>query len=87
MAKTIKTAVRMLDNVIDINYYSVPQARNSNFKHRPVGLGSWAFKMRLYQQRIPYGSEAAVEFADRCMEQISYFAIGFFRTSRRTWQL
>lgn len=75
LAKTVKTAVRMLDNVIDINYYSVPQARNSNFKHRPVGLGIMGFQDVLYEQRIPYGSPEAVEFADRCMEQISYYAI------------
>ncbi|MBS0352233.1 MAG: ribonucleoside-diphosphate reductase subunit alpha [Proteobacteria bacterium] len=75
LAKTIKTAIRMLDNVIDINYYSVPQARNSNLKHRPIGLGLMGFQDALYEQRIPYSSEAAVEFADRCMEQISYYAI------------
>lgn len=75
LAKTIKTAVRMLDNVIDINYYSVPQAKNSNLKHRPIGLGLMGFQDALYEQRIPYGSQAAVEFADRCMEQISYYAI------------
>jgi ribonucleoside-diphosphate reductase alpha chain len=72
---TIKTAVRMLDNVIDINYYSVPQARNSNFKHRPVGLGIMGFQDALYKLRIPYGSEEAVEFADRLMETVSYYAI------------
>lgn len=75
LAKTIKTAVRMLDNVIDINYYSVPQAKNSNLKHRPVGLGIMGFQDALYIQRIPYASQAAVEFADRCMEYISYYAI------------
>lgn len=72
---TVKTAVRMLDNVIDINYYSVPQARNSNIKHRPVGLGLMGFQDALYLQHIPYGSDAAVAFADRSMEAISYFAI------------
>ena len=75
LAKTIKTAIRMLDNVIDINYYSVPQAKNSNLKHRPVGLGIMGFQDALYQQRISYGSQAAVEFADMCMEQVSYYAI------------
>jgi ribonucleoside-diphosphate reductase alpha chain len=75
LAKTVKTAVRMLDNVIDINYYSVPQARNSNLKHRPIGLGLMGFQDALYEQRVPYASQAAVEFADRCMEQISYHAI------------
>ncbi len=75
LEKTVKTAVRMLDNVIDINYYSVPQAQNSNFKHRPVGLGLMGFQDALYLQHIPYGSDAAVEFADKSMEAISYFAI------------
>ena len=75
LAATIKTAVRMLDNVIDINYYSVPQARNSNLKHRPVGLGIMGFQDALYLQHIPYGSDAAVEFADQSMEAVSYYAI------------
>lgn len=75
LAKTIKTAIRMLDNVIDINYYSVPQARNSNLKHRPIGLGLMGFQDVLYMKRIPYASQEAVEFADRCMEHISYYAI------------
>lgn len=75
LEKTIKVAVRMLDNVIDINYYSVPQARNSNVKHRPVGLGIMGFQDALYLQHIPYGSDAAVEFADKSMEAVSYYAI------------
>ncbi|MFZ3154232.1 ribonucleoside-diphosphate reductase subunit alpha [Pseudomonas sp.] len=75
LEKTIKVAVRMLDNVIDINYYSVPQARNSNFRHRPVGLGIMGFQDALYLQHIPYGSDAAVEFADKSMEAVSYYAI------------
>ena len=75
LRKTVRTAVRMLDNVIDINYYSVPQAQNSNMRHRPVGLGVMGFQDALYQLRLPYGSEAAVEFADRSMEAVSYFAI------------
>ena len=75
LGRTVKTAVRMLDNVIDINYYSVDQARNSNFKHRPVGLGLMGFQDALYLQHIPYGSDAAVEFADKSMETISYYAI------------
>ncbi|MDX9874355.1 MAG: ribonucleoside-diphosphate reductase subunit alpha, partial [Spongiibacteraceae bacterium] len=75
LEKTIRTAVRMLDNVIDINYYSVPQAKNSNMKHRPVGLGLMGFQDALYTLRIPYASDEAVEFADRSMEAISYFAI------------
>ncbi|HLT62995.1 MAG TPA: ribonucleoside-diphosphate reductase subunit alpha, partial [Pseudohongiella sp.] len=73
--RTIKTAVRMLDNVIDINYYSVDQAKHSNLKHRPVGMGIMGFQDALYIQKIPYASERAVEFADSSMEAISYFAI------------
>jgi ribonucleoside-diphosphate reductase alpha chain len=73
--KTVRTAVRMLDNVIDINYYSVPQARTSNMRHRPVGLGLMGFQDALYKQHLAYGSEQAVEFADRSMEAISYYAI------------
>jgi ribonucleoside-diphosphate reductase alpha chain len=72
---TIHTALRMLDNVIDINYYSVPQARNSNIKHRPVGMGIMGFQDVLYKLRLPYASQGAVEFADRSMELISYYAI------------
>jgi len=75
LERTVKTAVRMLDNVIDINYYAVPQARNSNLKHRPVGLGLMGFQDALYQQGIAYASQEAVEFADESMELISYFAI------------
>lgn len=75
LASTIKTAVRMLDNVIDINYYSVPQARRSNLKHRPVGLGIMGFQDALYKLGIGYCSESAIEFADRSMELISYYAI------------
>ena len=73
--KTVRTAVRMLDNVIDINYYSVPQARSSNMRHRPVGLGIMGFQDALYELRMPYGSDDAVAFADRSMETISYCAI------------
>ncbi len=75
LQRTVNTAVRMLDNVIDINYYSVPQAKNSNFKHRPVGLGIMGFQDALYLQHIAYGSDAAVEFADKSMEAVSYYAI------------
>ena len=75
LQKTVNTAVRMLDNVININYYSVPQAKNSNLLHRPVGLGLMGFQDALYKQHLAYGSEQAVEFADRSMEAISYFAI------------
>ena len=75
LKRTVRTAVRMLDNVIDINYYSVSQAHASNMRHRPVGLGIMGFQDALYQLRIPYGSDAAVEFADRSMEAVSYYAI------------
>lgn len=75
LRKTVHTAIRMLDNVIDINYYAVPQARNSNYKHRPIGLGLMAFQDALYSLGIPYTSEQGVEFADRSMELISYYAI------------
>jgi len=75
LRKTVHTAVRMLDNVIDINYYSVEAARNSNMRHRPVGLGMMGFQDSLYIQQIPYSSEAAVTFADHSMEAISFFAI------------
>ena len=75
LKNTITTAIRMLDNVIDINYYSVPQAENSNLKHRPIGMGIMGFQDSLYKQRIPYASEQAVEFADVSMEMISYYAI------------
>jgi ribonucleoside-diphosphate reductase alpha chain len=75
LERTIKTAVRMLDNVIDINYYSVPQAETSNLKHRPVGMGIMGFQDALYVQRIPYSSAEALKFADESMEVISYHAI------------
>jgi ribonucleoside-diphosphate reductase alpha chain len=75
LKKSIKTALRMLDNVIDINYYSVPQAKTSNLKHRPVGMGIMGFQDALYKQRIPYASDKAVEFADLSMEIVSYHAI------------
>jgi len=75
LEQTVKTAMRMLDNVIDINYYSVPQARYSNLRHRPVGLGMMGFQDALYLLRIPYASEAALEFADLSMESLSYYAI------------
>ncbi len=75
LQKTVKTAIRMLDNVIDINYYAVPAARASNMCHRPVGLGLMGFQDALYELRLPYSSEEAVEFADRSMEAISYYAI------------
>ena len=73
--KTVTTALRMLDNVIDINYYSVDTAKNSNLKHRPVGIGLMGFQDALYIQDAPYCSDAAIEFADQSMEVISYYAI------------
>jgi len=75
LEKTITTAIRMLDNVVDYNYYSVPQARNSNLRHRPIGLGIMGFQDALYKLNIAYNSEQAVEFADTSMEAVSYFAI------------
>jgi ribonucleoside-diphosphate reductase alpha chain len=71
---TVSTAMRMLDNVIDINYYAVDKARNSNYKHRPVGLGIMGFQDCLHLMRVPYASEQAVEFADRSMEAVAYYA-------------
>jgi len=75
LEKTINTAMRMLDNVIDYNYYSVSKARTSNMRHRPVGLGIMGFQDALYTLRLPYASEQAVEFADKSMEAVSYYAI------------
>ena len=72
---TVNTAMRMLDNVIDYNYYSVPQARNSNLRHRPVGLGIMGFQDALYKLNIAYNDQQAVDFADISMEVVSYFAI------------
>ncbi len=74
LKRTISTAMRMLDNVIDINYYAVKKARDSNLRHRPVGLGLMGFQDALYELRIPYASQEAVEFADRSMEAICYHA-------------
>lgn len=72
---TVSTAMRMLDNVIDYNYYSVPTARASNLRHRPVGLGIMGFQDALYRQQLAYTSDDAIDFADRSMEAVSYFAI------------
>jgi ribonucleoside-diphosphate reductase alpha chain len=74
LKRTVATAMRMLDNVIDINYYAVKKARDSNLRHRPVGLGIMGFQDALYQLRTPYASEAAVEFSDRSMEAVCYYA-------------
>jgi ribonucleoside-diphosphate reductase alpha chain len=74
LQRTIRTAMRMLDNVIDINYYTVPQARRSNLRHRPVGLGIMGFQDCLHLLRTPYASDAAMQFADRSMEAVCYYA-------------
>ena len=74
LKKTITIAMRMLDNVIDINYYAVKKARDSNMRHRPVGLGLMGFQDSLYEMRVPYASDAAVQFADESMEAICYYA-------------
>ncbi|WP_353138605.1 ribonucleoside-diphosphate reductase subunit alpha [Limnohabitans sp.] len=74
LKRTIKVAMRMLDNVIDINYYAVKKARDSNLRHRPVGMGIMAFQDSLYEMRVPYASQAAVEFADTSMEAVCYYA-------------
>ena len=75
LKKTIKTAVRMLDNVIDLNYYPVIQAQNSNLRHRPIGLGIMGFQDMLHVMKTPYDSDEAIEVADEVMEVISYYAI------------
>jgi len=74
LQKTIDTAMRMLDNVIDINYYAVDKARNSNLRHRPVGMGIMGFQDCLHLMRVPYASQEAVEFSDRSMEAVCYYA-------------
>ena len=74
LQRTIKIAMRMLDNVIDINYYAVAKARNSNVRHRPVGLGIMGFQDCLHAMRVPYATQAAIEFADRSMEAVCYYA-------------
>jgi ribonucleoside-diphosphate reductase alpha chain len=75
LESTVTTAMRMLDNVIEYNYYSVPQARRSNMQHRPVGLGLMGFQDALFKLNIPYATPEAIEFADTSMEAVSYFAI------------
>jgi ribonucleoside-diphosphate reductase alpha chain len=74
LKRTIRIAMRMLDNVIDINYYAVDKAQNSNLRHRPVGLGIMGFQDCLHRLRIPYASQEAMEFADRSMEMVAYAA-------------
>ncbi|MBN8921381.1 MAG: ribonucleoside-diphosphate reductase subunit alpha, partial [Rhizobiales bacterium] len=75
IARTVKTAMRMLDNVLDVNFYTIPEARTSNLRHRPVGLGIMGFQDALNMLRVPYASDGAVAFADESMETISYWAI------------
>lgn len=77
LKKTVKTAIRMLDNVIDINYYSVPEAYKSNMNHRPIGLGIMGFQDALYKMNMTYNSHEAMQFSDISMEYISYFAIKY----------
>ena len=74
LQRTVRVALRMLDNVIDINFYPVKKARNSNLKHRPVGMGIMGFQDCLHQMRVPYASDAAVDFADVSMEAVAYYA-------------
>ncbi|MBN9475723.1 MAG: ribonucleoside-diphosphate reductase subunit alpha [Bordetella sp. SCN 67-23] len=74
LRSTVHVAMRMLDNVIDINYYAVDKARNSNLRHRPVGMGIMGFQDALHIMRVPYASDAAIEFADRSMEAVCYYA-------------
>jgi ribonucleoside-diphosphate reductase alpha chain len=75
LRRTVTTAVRMLDNVVDVNFYTIPEARRSNLRHRPIGLGLMGFQDALFVQGIPFASAAAVEFADRSMEHLSFHAI------------
>jgi ribonucleoside-diphosphate reductase alpha chain len=75
LERTVKTAMRMLDNVIDINFYTIPEARYSNLRHRPVGLGMMGYQDALYTLKIPFSSDAAVRFADTSMEHLSFYAI------------
>jgi len=74
LQRTIRTAMRMLDNVIDINYYAVEKARNSNLRHRPVGMGIMGHQDCLHMMRIPFASDKAVQFADTSMEAVCYYA-------------
>ncbi|RZT08528.1 ribonucleoside-diphosphate reductase alpha chain [Duganella sp. CF402] len=74
LQKTIRTAMRMLDNVIDINYYAVEKARNANMRHRPVGLGVMGFQDCLHMMRVPFSSMESVQFADTSMEAVCYYA-------------
>jgi ribonucleoside-diphosphate reductase alpha chain len=75
LAATIRTAIRMLDNVIDINFYPTVEAQTANQRHRPIGLGMMGFQDALYMLNVSYASHAAVEFSDKSMEMVSYYAI------------
>jgi len=75
LEQTINIAMRALDNVINVNYYAIDSGRESNLRHRPVGLGIMGFQDALYKMKIPYASQEAVEFADKTQELISYYAI------------
>ncbi|GAB5411326.1 MAG: ribonucleoside-diphosphate reductase subunit alpha [Chlamydiales bacterium] len=75
LSQTVKTAIRMLDNVVDINFYPIPETKNANMQHRPIGLGVMGFQDALYMQEIPFASHEAVEFSDKSQEMISYYAI------------
>ncbi|MCH9703480.1 MAG: ribonucleoside-diphosphate reductase subunit alpha, partial [Chlamydiae bacterium] len=75
LASTVRTAIRLLDNVIDINFYPIPEAKKANERHRPIGLGMMGFQDALYMMNISYASHEAVQFADESMEMISYYAI------------
>ncbi|MDQ7989577.1 MAG: ribonucleoside-diphosphate reductase subunit alpha [Candidatus Dactylopiibacterium sp.] len=74
LARTIGTAMRMLDNVVDINFYATPKARNSNLRHRPVGMGIMGYTDCLHRMGLPFASNEAVAFADRSMEAVCYLA-------------
>ncbi|MDR1424591.1 MAG: ribonucleoside-diphosphate reductase subunit alpha [Azoarcus sp.] len=74
LERTINTAMRMLDNVVDLNFYAIPKARNANLRHRPVGLGVMGFSDCLHAMQLAYASDEAVEFADRSMEAVCYLA-------------
>lgn len=75
LRRTVRTAVRMLDNVIDVNFYTIPEAERANMRHRPVGLGLMGFQDALFRLRLPFASQGTVDFADHSMELISYHAI------------
>ncbi len=86
LANTVETAIRMLDNVIDINFYPTKEGKNSNMRHRPIGLGIMGFQDALYKLDINFDAPEAVEFADEAMEHISYQCyFDFIKTSKRTW--